>query len=68
MKFATALFATASAITLASAAPSMSDEQISNVPRDLLFPRQACRGTNCSGCQNGRKCCILRDYPFCCNC
>ena len=68
MKFATALIAIASAINLASAAPSMSDEQVANVPRDVLLPRQACRGTQCTGCQNGRKCCYLAGSPFCCSC
>ncbi|CAG7563099.1 unnamed protein product [Fusarium equiseti] len=68
MKFTTILFAITSVITVASASPAMTEEQISKVPRDELLPRQACRGTNCSGCQNGRKCCTLRDYPFCCNC
>ncbi|KAL4731151.1 hypothetical protein ACLX1H_000112 [Fusarium chlamydosporum] len=68
MKFATAIFAITSVITVASAVPAMSDEQVSTVPRELLLPRAACRGTLCTGCQNGRKCCTLRDYPFCCDC
>ncbi|KAM0351354.1 hypothetical protein HYE67_001205 [Fusarium culmorum] len=68
MKFTTTLFAIASIISVAAAVPAMTEEQISKVPRDELLPRQACRGTNCTGCQNGRKCCYLRGYPFCCNC
>ncbi|KAH7236484.1 hypothetical protein BKA59DRAFT_517006 [Fusarium tricinctum] len=63
MKF-TALFVIASAVTFVSASPApaaapepaalMSEESISKVPRSELLPRQACRGTNCSGCVNGR--------------
>ncbi|KAG5656046.1 hypothetical protein KAF25_001616 [Fusarium avenaceum] len=78
MKFTTALFAIASGVTFVSASPApaaapeaaalMSEESISKVPRSELLPRQACRGTNCSGCVNGRKCCDLRGYPFCCSC
>ncbi|WZH48547.1 uncharacterized protein QYS62_009725 [Fusarium acuminatum] len=68
MKFTTALFAIASAVTFVSASPAPSEESISKVPRSELLPRQACRGTNCSGCVNGRKCCDLRGYPFCCSC
>ncbi|KAH6956252.1 hypothetical protein DER45DRAFT_566383 [Fusarium avenaceum] len=78
MKFTTALFAIASAVTFVSASPApaaapepvpfMSEEAVSKVPRSELLPRQACRGTNCTGCVNGRKCCYLRDYPFCCTC
>ncbi|KAM0211925.1 hypothetical protein ACHAPA_006057 [Fusarium lateritium] len=76
MKFTTALFAIASAVTFVSAGPAaapepvpfMSEEAVSKVPRSELLPRQACRGTDCTGCTNGRKCCYLRGSPFCCSC
>ncbi|KAF4462690.1 hypothetical protein FALBO_10479 [Fusarium albosuccineum] len=45
MKFTTTLFAIASAIAIASAAPSLPDDAaVSRVPRDELLPRQTCRG------------------------
>ncbi|SPJ73879.1 uncharacterized protein FTOL_03609 [Fusarium torulosum] len=60
MKFTTALFAIASAVTIVSASPApaaapepvpfMSEEAVSKVPRNELLPRQACRGTNCVVC------------------
>ncbi|KIL86165.1 hypothetical protein FAVG1_10561 [Fusarium avenaceum] len=71
MKFTTALFAITSAVTFASASPApaaapepvpfMSEEAVSKVPRSELLPRQACRGTNCTGCTLSMHGC----YRFC---
>ncbi|KAM0189114.1 hypothetical protein ACHAPI_010132 [Fusarium lateritium] len=68
MKFFTALITLASAsAAMAAAAPVIDESKVVLVSRDVIEGLEA-RQVQCLGCQNGRKCCLVRGYPQCTNC
>ncbi|KAF4964408.1 hypothetical protein FSARC_7673 [Fusarium sarcochroum] len=68
MKFFTALVALASAsAAMAAAAPTIDESKVELVSREVIEGLEA-RQIQCFGCQNGRRCCLLRGYPKCTNC